>query len=131
MKTWYTVTKDELVKEIVPGVTTSNEVLMNQLNWYEYLRHIKDMIAFGMNIDYELSDEHIEDVLEDIFRQVYHIMKERWPEPEEIADYMKKDSVQGIKASLVNLAMSHTEESWDIFEKDVREKLKLEELESE
>lgn len=126
MKNWHTVTKEELFNEVAPGVMFSNNDLIEKLNWAEYLPHIRDMIEFGMNEDREMTEEHVKDVLEDIFMQEFHLMNNRWPEPDEIADHIKQPYSQKTKDALVQLTMSHTSETWPEFEKQMIDNLGLE-----
>lgn len=126
MKNWHTVTKEELFNEVAPGVIFSNTDLIDKLNWAEYLPHIRDMIGFGMNLNRELTAEHVEDVLDDIFMQEFHLMYDRWPEPDEIAENRKQEYTQRTKEALIQLTMSHTSETWPEFEKQMIEHLGLE-----
>lgn len=126
MKTWDDVTKEDILYEVSPGVFASNEKLIEQLNWFEYLRHIRDMIDMGMYLDRELVDEHIEDVLESIFMTATRLLEDRPAEPDEVSNYMTTEYAIKTREALVNLTISHTPETWPAMEADIRKRVLLE-----
>ena len=76
----------------------------------------------------ELFNEVVPGVMfsKDIFMQEFHLMNDRWPEPDEIADHIKQPYSQKTKDALVQLTMSHTSETWSEFEKQMIDNLGLE-----
>lgn len=125
MKTWDDVTREELVQELCPGVITTNTDLINQLNWIEYLRHIRDMIDMGMTDDPFITREHVQDVVVDIFMTLTRLVEERGAEPEEIREYILTPYAQKTINSLTEIALHHTSETWPEFEKQMREELNI------
>lgn len=115
MKTWDEVTKEELILEYAPGVYATNAELQNQLNWYEYLRHMRDMLRTGILSDSAATREHIQDVLVDIFMNMVHVMEDRSPEPGEIDHYIRGEYAQKTINTLTGIALELTEENWPEF----------------
>ncbi len=127
MKTWDTVTKEEVIKKLDSGKEiVVNTEMINKLNWTDYIRHIRDMIETGMYLDRELVDEHIADVLVDIFMTTTRLVENRPAEPSEISEYMNTEYVRRTRYDLVNLTMSQTPESWPEMEAHIRKQVGLE-----
>lgn len=119
MKTWDDVTKDELIQEIAPGVYSTNAELQNQLNWTEYLRHMRDMLEMGMLKDPMITREHIQDVLVDIFMTTVRLIENRGAEPEEIQKYIRSSHAQKTIDALTETALKLTNENWPEFRNGV------------
>lgn len=112
MKTWDDVTREELVQEISSGVYSTNTELQNQLNWTEYLRHMRDMLHMGMLDDPMITREHFEDVLVDIFMTSVRLLEKRGAEPDEINRYIQSSAVQKTVDALTEVALKLTNENW-------------------
>lgn len=119
MKTWDDVTKDELIQEIAPGVYSTNAELQSQLNWTEYLRHMRDMLEMGMLKDPMITREHIQDVLVDIFMTTVRLIENRGAEPEEIQKYIRSSHAQKTIDALTETALKLTNENWPEFRNGV------------
>lgn len=115
MRTWDTVTKEELMQEIIPGGTEMNLKIQNQLNWAEYLRHMRDMLQMGLLSDPFIAREHLEDVVTDIYMNIFHIIEDRYPEPDEIDTYIRGEYAQKTINNLLEVALGLTEENWPEF----------------
>lgn len=115
MKTWDDVTREELVQELTEGVYATNAELQNQLNWTEYLRHMRDMLYMGMLEDPMITREHIQDVMADIFMTTVRLLEERGAEPKEVHEYLQLPHVQKSIDTLTGLALNLTVENWPEF----------------
>ena len=125
MKTWDDVTKEELVHEMTDDVYTINEELQNQLNWTEYLRHLRDMLSWGMLDDPLITREHLQDVVVDIFMDMTKVIQDRYPEPEEIQEYIRSSYAQQTINSLTEIALKLTHDNWPDFKERICEEAGL------
>lgn len=125
MKTWDDVTKEEIFQEIAPGVSATNDYLVNQLNWTEYLRHMRDMLFMGMIDDPMITREHLQDVVADIFMNMTNAIEGRFPEPDEISNYIRSPYAQETINKLTSLALNLTEENWPEFRDSICKEVEL------
>lgn len=108
MKYWDTVTKKDL--EIAPGII--NKDLVRRLNWNEYIRHIDGLIELGENDNPLVAGDHFEDVLVSLYIDAVHVIEDRYPEPLEIQEYLRKPETVVICQKLTIISVIVNEKIW-------------------
>ena len=115
MKTWDTVTHEDLIQEIIPGVTGINSDMVNKLNYISYLAHISELIKMGINKDASIVREHFEDLFTSIYIEQCRALKDIYPEPDEISKYMHSPSTHDAIDRLVIITIQLDESNWKGF----------------
>ena len=117
MKNWNTVTHDDLVQEIIPGVTTVDPDAFNRLNYISYLALIGDLVSTGKNGNAQAVRKHFEKLFRDIYVQQCRVIKEMVPDEESIDRYMLLPATNDAIDRLVIITMQARKTEWDSFKR--------------
>lgn len=122
MDMWTDFTKKEDL-ETESGAIDQDKIRLLSMN--TYLKHIEDLIGMGANDDPEIAYDHLEDVMTDIFMCTTHAMEDRYPEPEEISEYLKKpENIEALQY-WTYISVNADEYNWPALVKSIREELNI------
>lgn len=125
MRTWYDVTKKDIEKELIPGVTTILQETINQLDWATYLNRIEDMIEMGINTDVTVVKDQIENVMVDTLIEMCRVTGRHGPEPDDIVRFLHDRNSILTKQNLTFLCVNSTKENWPEVKAKIMEALGL------
>lgn len=122
MKYWNDyLTREDL--ESKPGVIDCEKVRILSLNMY--LKHIEGCVEMGGYDFYDAASEMMEDVMTEEFMCYTHVMEGRRPEPDEIAEHLKKPENVEIRQFWTSVCMNANRENWPDFMKQLRKELNI------
>ena len=115
MKTWLEATKEDVVTELCPGVTITNDDMINKLNWTSWLAHIGELINMDSNQFEMIVREHFETVILCINGERTRAETGDYPTDEQVDTYMASDAAKQTIEQLTKLTVSLTKETWPEF----------------
>ena len=115
MKTWLEATKEDVVTELCPGVTITNDDMINKLNWTSWLAHIGELINMESNQFEMIVREHFETVILCINGERTRAETGDYPTDEQVDTYMASDAAKQTVEQLTKLTVSLTKETWPEF----------------
>ena len=115
MKTWLEATKEDVVTELCPGVTITNDDMINKLNWTSWLAHIGELINMDSNQFEMIVREHFETVILCINGERTRAETGDYPTDEQVDTYMALDAAKQTIEQLTKLTVSLTKETWPEF----------------
>ncbi len=119
MKYWNDyLTKEDLESE--PGVIDCEKIRILSLNLY--LEYIDGCVELGGYDFYDAASEMMEDVMTEEFMCYTRVMEDRRPEPDEIAEHLRKPENVEIRQFSTSVCMNANRENWPDFMKQLRKK---------
>ncbi len=115
------ITKEDLETE--SGAIDQDKIRLLSMN--TYLRHVEDLIELGGSDDPEIAGEHMEDVMTDVFMCTTHALEGRYPEPDEISEYLKQpENVEALRY-WTYICVNADGDNWPAWVKSIREELNI------
>ena len=115
MKTWLDATREDVLQDLAPGVTSTNVDMINKLNWTSWLMHIGDLINMDSNQFEMIVREHFESVILCINGERTRAETGEYPDDDQVDAYMASDAAKQTIEQLTRVTVSLTKESWPVF----------------
>ena len=107
--------------EIEPGVIDQDAA--RELTMNTYLDYIREFIDLGGNEFPDISWDQIENVMVDVFICYTHIFEDRYPEPEEIMEYMRRPETVETRQYLTYRCVHANKEKWPDIVRCIKEQI--------
>ena len=107
--------------EIEPGVIDEDAV--QELTMNTYLNYIREFIELGGNEFPDISWDQMENVMVDVFICRTHVFEDRYPEPEEIMEYIKRSENVETRQCLTYLCVHANKDNWPNVERYIKEQI--------
>ncbi len=115
LKTWTNVTREDVMREVAPGVLEKDQQKINQLNWSSWLMHMGDLLDMDVHSYALTTREHFDTVLFIDYGEYIRATEDHYPPYEEMDAYMKTPEVQQTLDYLTQTTIRLTKENWPEF----------------
>ena len=119
IKMWNTVTREDVMTEVITGVWTLDEKVAERLDWTSYLSHMHELMLDGTNKNEQAVREHFDDLTFMIFGERTNLELGRFPSETEGMMYRNHLHTRKLIDELTATTMSLTQGNWPSYKKHV------------
>ena len=112
IKLWNTVTREDVMTEVIPGVWTLDEETAERLDWTSYLSHMHELMLDRTSKNEQAVREHFDDLTFIIFCERTNLERGSHPTAEEIMAYRNLSDTKRLVEELTDTTVKMTEKSW-------------------
>ena len=125
MKLWGEAKRDDIIKEIIPGVETLDEFKLDKLDWASYLSHMGEWLNEGLNQYEDSVREHFDFLVFVLYGERIYVESGKYPEIDEMQAYMALPETKELIRKLTDATTSLTRGNWPAFRQAVCEQYGL------
>lgn len=115
IKLWNSVTREDVMKEVIPGVWAWDERMAERLDWTSYISHMHELMRDGTTQNEQAVREHFDDLTFLIFGEKFHMTNGVEPTADEIREFRNLPSTIKLVEDLTSTTMHMTERDWPAY----------------